>query len=139
MEPLFIDEIEAWDYGPVVNSVYQKYKVCGREPIKAVDEDYSHDAFSEKELDTLITTMQEYGKYTAFTLLKLTHNDGPWKQAYYSNSRITKENLLEYFADIAEKIKSPLEQIIERSELVKEFPKEWYDSSEDAIWKPSHA
>lgn len=31
--PLFNEQIEAWAYGPVVPSIYRKYKVCGKNPI----------------------------------------------------------------------------------------------------------
>jgi len=46
-KPLFDDDMEAWDYGPVVPPVYQTYKGFGREPIKD-GVDYQ-DTFSEQE------------------------------------------------------------------------------------------
>ena len=138
-EPLFAEQIEAWHYGPVVKSVYQKYKVCGKEPIKVVDEDYCYDRFNGNELDTLVITMREYGKYTAITLTEMTHTEGPWKQAYHSsNAIITFDAMLEYFSTITEKINSPAEQLIQNSELVKAFPKEWYNPAEDEVWKLNH-
>lgn len=88
-KPLFNDKIEAWQYGPVVRSVYDKYRVCGKEPITSIDEDYSESIFSTEELEILLKVMRDYGKYTGSYLIKLTHQDGtPWKKC------ITKHKII---------------------------------------------
>ena len=37
--PLFSDDIEAWQYGPVIKSIYQKYSKFGNQPIKVTNFD----------------------------------------------------------------------------------------------------
>lgn len=99
-KPLFNDKIEAWQYGPVVRSVYDKYRVCGKEPITSIDEDYSESIFSTEELEILLKVMRDYGKYTGSYLIKLTHQDGtPWKKVYNQtqNNLIPNDEISDYF------------------------------------------
>ena len=66
-KPLFADPIEAWEYGPVVPSIYQKYKVCGSNPIAAEGKDVS-DLFTEDEYDTLLDVAENMGNIPLHTL-----------------------------------------------------------------------
>jgi uncharacterized phage-associated protein len=79
-KPLFAEEIEAWQLGPVVPAVYSRYKPCGRNPISAEGiSDEVEDKFSEEEEETLIDVMLFYNKFSAGYLVNLTHADGvPW-------------------------------------------------------------
>ncbi len=88
--PLFNEPVEAWDHGPIVNSVFQRYKKYGKTPIK----DYDQDAVSrltdyEKEL--LMNVAMRYGVYTASALRNMTHKPKtPWDQVYDENSMHTE-------------------------------------------------
>ena len=83
---LFPDEIEAWDFGPVVNNVYQKYKSYDREPIR----DSEDIPVSADEESLLLDVAREYGKYTTWTLVDMTHKKGsPWAECYIEGQNHT--------------------------------------------------
>lgn len=76
-KPLFEDEIEAWEFGPVVSSVYGEYASYGRDPIRN-----SSDIQLDRDIERLIIDVaREYGKYTTSTLVNMTHATGTaWKK-----------------------------------------------------------
>lgn len=103
-EPLFCEDFKAWQYGPVVPSIYQKYKVCGRNPIETVDDDYSTDKFSADEFSFLLDVATEYGKYSAPTLVSMSHEDGtPWHSTA-ENETISKEVIKKHFSACEKKL-----------------------------------
>lgn len=77
-QPLFEEAIEAWAHGPVVPELYQHYKQYENQPIPRPDElDYSkYDEETKKLLDEVY---EVYGQYSASGLLRLTHEEPPWK------------------------------------------------------------
>lgn len=103
--PLFSEEIQAWTYGPVVQSVYQVFKGYGRDRIQYVHGDYSPDIFSSEELELLIDVAQCYGRFTSPALVDITHaSNSPWKRVFSENENnvISKESLREYFSALKE-------------------------------------
>jgi uncharacterized phage-associated protein len=83
-KPLFSDPIQAWQYGPVVNSVYHTFKPYHRSAIDKTARPYDYHIFSPEALDVLTDTYIRYAEdYTATALMKMTHQPGtPWKQVY---------------------------------------------------------
>ncbi len=132
-KPLFDDDIEAWDLGPVVSCIYQKYKTYGRSPIDSVSEDYDYSVFDENELETLIDVMREFGQFTGSTLVTKTHRPGtPWSEARIENCTVLNpESIREYF------LEHPVPRINEKinSETVTALPLDWYDPAEDTEWE----
>ena len=64
-EPLFNDNIEAWDYGPVVHSVYSEFKRYGKNIITEPSENFDlnlmqDDDFATWELGSLFRTTPVY-------------------------------------------------------------------------------
>lgn len=79
---LFSDKIEAWEHGPVVFDVYQRYKKYGDSPITVWD-DGLLDHVSEDEQDCLMEIAREYSRYTASALRYMTHKqNSPWDKVY---------------------------------------------------------
>lgn len=100
--PLFNEEIEAWEYGPVVPALYQKYKGYGKNNIEYVSDDYSTSIFSEEEIETLKDVSIYYGKFSTTELVNKTHQEGsPWYMVITTKNRknnvIAKELLREYY------------------------------------------
>lgn len=77
-EPLFSDPIQAWVHGPVVPSVYHRYKDWAWKPIE--DNPETPD-LGEHVSSHLTEMMGVYGTMTAYALELLTHQEDPWKIA----------------------------------------------------------
>jgi len=92
--PLFTETIEAWTLGPVIPSLYAKYKEHKHYPIPKPDEiDCSLYKDCEKEL--LNDVWNTYGQYSAWRLAELTHVEPPWEMAH--GGVITHQSLKDYF------------------------------------------
>lgn len=100
-EPLIRDRVEAWEHGPVIPAIYDKFKkwgsgVIGRAPCKTV-------RFDERQIEVLDSVFKSYGKYCGYYLSQITHDDGkletPWKQCYRpgTNARIPDEVTKRYY------------------------------------------
>ncbi len=110
--PLIDDEVEAWDYGPVVRPVYDAFKRFGNQPITelaketrflepgASRRDVSAN-FSDEDRTLLDKIWATYGKFKGFQLSNLTHLPGtPWDVIYKEhgqNAIIPDELIAEYF------------------------------------------
>lgn len=94
-EPLFDEEICAWQYGPVVPKVYHEYKQYGRQAIpKPENADFS--ALSSNARQLIEDVYEEYGQYEASVLMHFTHEESPWQYTTH-NCVITHEQLKNYF------------------------------------------
>ena len=95
---LFNDEIEAWAHGPVVASVYRKYKRHGAQGIPvSIDVDFSQ--YTEETKKLLDEVYSVYGQFSAWKLRDMTHNEPPWKDAYKTpNSVIGQDSMSRYFS-----------------------------------------
>lgn len=80
--PLFENEFQAWENGPVSPELYQWHK--GKflvEVNKALDELCSNE-LAKNEIETIDCVLRDYKKYTAQQLSDLTHFEKPWKETY---------------------------------------------------------
>ena len=94
-EPLFGDEIVAWQHGPVVESVYQIYKEFGSNGI-VFDEDFDFSQFTDDENELLREVYGTFGQYSAWKLRNMTHEETPWKETP-RNKVISVESIKAYF------------------------------------------
>ncbi len=98
---LFTDKIEAWEYGPVVPSVYRKYKEKKSDPIIS-EEDKS--SLSEEDKEIVQKVWNTFGGYSASRLVDITHAHTPWKQASKSTIKLISDKALkEYYAPLLNK------------------------------------
>lgn len=74
--PLFDEDIVAWQYGPVIPVVYDKYKEFGRAGIEPQGEPLSLD--SEKEENLFNEVFEVYNQFSAAGLVTQTHSESPW-------------------------------------------------------------
>ena len=83
-EQLFSEDIQAWQYGPVVKEVYDWLRGCGAYVITEFDislEDLSDIPENIKEF--LDDFWSKYQKYSAWGLVEKTHEKGSvWNQVY---------------------------------------------------------
>lgn len=110
----FPEKIEAWDFGPVVPSVYREFKKHGGNPIPTVkryllkDEkgiqsgefvEFSEDVIPDHDKTIINQVVDSFAPFTASDLVDLTHNQAPWKNAhvYRANREITPTAIRDYF------------------------------------------
>lgn len=100
-EKLFDDEIQAWEYGPVVPAVYHEYKKYNSFPIN-----YKHVKdkifnFSKKQEQYLKDFASEYFRYSATELVTKTHTEQPWKTAISKgkNTVIDTNEMYSFYTD----------------------------------------
>ena len=106
-EPLFDDKIEAWQYGPVVNSVYHTYKCFNNQPITGCNAEKVN-LIEDKVKSFLVDIARKYGRFTASTLLNMTHKPkSPWAEVQ-EGEEITVKRIQDYFINNEEPI-VPLE------------------------------
>lgn len=95
----FQEEIEAWDFGPVVPVVYHRYKVYGSASIPYFLRGTAH-GILESDVKIMDGIIDECAKYSAAKLVEITHNQTPWKKAYRSSNKvITPESMKQYFEE----------------------------------------
>lgn len=114
-KPLFEEEIEPWDFGPVVPEVYREYKMFGANdipPIKSFYDfdfdsdtfldlvDFDQNIFSEVQKLIMDTVVNQFGGYTANALVTITHKQSPWINSYGKKRIISKSVISEFFKEM---------------------------------------
>jgi uncharacterized phage-associated protein len=118
-ERLIDEEVEAWQYGPVIPSLYLEFKEFGSGAITRAAFDWKSfkrsevPAIQDVNIRAFLTNVWDaYGKYTAIALSEFTHAvDGPWDQIRRAkpgikNADIPFEMLQEHFQSAVEKTKA---------------------------------
>lgn len=76
--PLINEAVEAWQYGPVVPSVYHETKEFRSSPVAFVDA-FSNFTFDAQEIKAMDTASRLFGAKNGVALSSLTHREGtPW-------------------------------------------------------------
>lgn len=101
-EACFHERIEAWALGPVVPVVYHQFKFAGSQNIPAsilTDTTFFENLGAENRahIDTVIDL---FADRTAQELVRITHNQTPWIDAYepYANNLISIDAIRAYFS-----------------------------------------
>ena len=82
--PLFFEKIEAWQHGPVVREVYNRFCSNGRDNINiemdSKNEQILKNIENNKEVSEVLNlTYDNFAIYTAWQLRQMTHEDNtPW-------------------------------------------------------------
>lgn len=102
---LFDEQIEAWVHGPVVYSVWDRFKVYQWSPIT---EEPRETNLPLRVKEHLIEIFRVFGKYTAYDLELMTHKEEPWKKARHglpvdeaSNNVIAVSDMKEFYLKLA--------------------------------------
>jgi uncharacterized phage-associated protein len=99
--PVFSDNIEAWEYGPVVPSVYRRYRDHGNKPI-VFEKDNS--SLAEEDKKIIQKVWNTFGGYSASKLVDITHTHTPWKEANKTHSQIISHKALkDYYTPLLNK------------------------------------
>lgn len=91
-QPLINEAIEAWQYGPVIPSLYHEFKQFGSVGIKSKATEFDSSSFDFVEVQPpqeesikkfLSNVWNSYGKYTGTKLSEMTHAEGsPWEHTW---------------------------------------------------------
>lgn len=92
-EPIFRENLIAWEHGPVVREVYDYFKEHGAEAISAPEKAV---VLTKNEKDLINSVWEIYGQFSAWKLREMTHNESPWRNTP-RNSVISHENLSSFF------------------------------------------
>lgn len=96
--PIFAEEFEAWQYGPVNREVYDTFKRYKGDEIPEFEGKIPRYGNPE-ELETIERVWEEYGQETATTLVSMTHSEEPWIDAYSRGTNISNEAIQYYFVN----------------------------------------
>ncbi len=118
-QPLIGEFIEAWQYGPVVRTLYDAFKRFGGDPITDKASVWKMTAAGKVTCDTpsiqsdvmaedtyaralVHIVWQKYGSLAPFKLVEITHLPGsPWSQAYSEKKTyIPNESIQAYFKSL---------------------------------------
>ena len=96
--PAFIDNIEAWKFGPVIPQVYKKYSKFASDPIFE-PASVSYTLFSKEEINAIEEVCDSLENVDAWTLVQMTHNELPWAKYYEEgfNHIIPKDQISKFF------------------------------------------
>lgn len=88
-EPLFNEKIEAWDYGPVIHSVYSEFKRYGKNIITEPSENFNLNLMQDDDFEFLSDVFTNYSDFSTSALINLTHKkDSPWDKTYIHGRNI---------------------------------------------------
>ena len=94
--PLFDEDLEAWQYGPVVPCVYSRYSIFGRSGI--LPDGAESIILTNDEEDLFDQVLKIYGDYSAGGLMNMSHNESPWKTTPVGMGNvIEKSKLIKFF------------------------------------------
>ncbi len=93
--PLFSERVIAWNFGPVVEEVYEDFKRFGYGPID-VPKEFKVETFDPEERELLESVFEAYGDLSASALVELTHNEEPWRTSKLK-SEITTRAMQAFF------------------------------------------
>ena len=93
---LFPNDIEAWQHGPVVRELYDKYKNCGAGMLK-ISESFSPDILPETVKELLKDVYRMYWQYSAWRLRDMTHIEPPWINTVNKKQEIISDHEMTSF------------------------------------------
>jgi len=101
-KPLFADEIQAWQHGPVVPALYHSLKQHGSEPVPPPENGINRDDYPEEVRELLDEVYAVYGQFSASKLRNMTHQELPWKEAMELSPSvpILHSTMKEYFSTL---------------------------------------
>ena len=109
-EPCFEENIEAWDFGPVVPEAYHEYKMYGSLNIPKIDnykdfeinengcleyltKDFYDNVISDEDKVVINLVVDKFAKYPAMKLVEITHRQTPWIKAYQEGKKTVISNI----------------------------------------------
>jgi uncharacterized phage-associated protein len=104
-QPLFDDQIQAWNFGPVVRSIYHEFKAFGSSPIDYKKTGQEEKQFSPEQLTFLREFYSTFIRFSAHELVSMTHAEDPWINAnrHGASSAIDPAVMKAFYEDFYQK------------------------------------
>lgn len=98
---LLLEPVEAWQYGPVIPSIYNAVRRFRSSPIDYIEgySEYAPIKFTDKEKEIMDIVYNKYAKYDGLVLSSATHQpQSPWSQVPVNYPALSISNdLIEHF------------------------------------------
>ena len=98
-QPLFFEDIEHWQHGPVIPTLWREYRRFGSGPIPTPAQPLNLNMFGPDIRRVLDDVIDIYGSLTAWELRNMTHAEPPWV-ATPDGSPITHQKIRVYFGTL---------------------------------------
>lgn len=106
--PLIHDKVEAWDWGPVIPSLWKRFRRYGSDIILAKPRP-PREPFTDREQEILDAVWNYYGKFCGYYLSSIAHDDGsgretPWARCHVrgKNRPIPDDTTEQYYKQLCE-------------------------------------
>lgn len=102
---LFSDKIYAWEYGPVIKSVYHQYKRFGNNQITSAQTfPWRKSSLNTFQISFLEDIWDSFKDYAPFALVEMTHKvNSPWYKIVYD----------QYNGDVPRDVEIPIDMMTE--------------------------
>ena len=99
--PCFFEDIEAWDFGPVVPEVYHEFKILGGGDIPEYVCENAEKQIMRGDRQLINEMVDDCAAYSASSLVEITHNQDPWRSTYRKghNNVISNSKIKTYFEE----------------------------------------
>lgn len=98
--PLLIEPVMAWQYGPIVKSVYNAIRHYRDMPVKSVKGSKKEYPFCDKEKEIMNLVVDTYSKATAVSLSAAIHQgQTPWRTTWelHNENAAIPNGIIQYF------------------------------------------
>lgn len=97
-EVCFNNPIVAWDFGPVVEEAYMKYRIYGASIIPT-NKTYIY--IEENDRRLIDSVLEQCALYSNVELVKIVHSQTPWIEAFSRkfDRTISTKSLKDYFSE----------------------------------------
>lgn len=142
--PLFTNEIEAWDYGPVVSEIYHVFKPNRKYgSITETEGDFDVHRFSPDEIDLMLDVIARYAELSTDEMIGESRR-GPWSDHHEKDilhRTIPKEAIQEYFSS-QEELPDAFDDALMRAPRIERrnrqgllvLPDDWDDRDPGTVW-----
>ena len=101
--PLILNQVEAWQYGPVIPELYHELKYNGAKPIERPILS-GPSFFTAHEEQVIEFTFKNYGNFSAFQLSDITHAPNtPWSQTFGRREHIPDSLIANHYKELYQK------------------------------------
>jgi uncharacterized phage-associated protein len=95
---LFNERIVAWEHGPVVRSVWDRFAY--RRGVLPRPDGEEDEQPLPREMETFLDRIyREYGQFSAWRLRLMTHEERPWIEAWAGDRVLSDETMESYFKE----------------------------------------